>query len=62
MGLRTSPIGEVVLDDIRIPSHNVLGVVGAGATIFVQSMEWERTLIGACHVGAMQRLLERSIE
>jgi len=62
MGLRTSPIGEVVLDDIRIQSHNILGEVGAGATIFVQSMEWERTLIGACHVGAMQRLLERSIE
>ena len=62
MGLRTSPIGEVVLDDVRIPSHDILGEVGAGATIFVQSMEWERTLIAACHVGAMQRLLERSIE
>jgi hypothetical protein len=62
MGLRTSPIGEVVLDDVRIPPHDILGEVGAGATIFVQSMEWERTLIAACHVGAMQRLLERSIE
>jgi hypothetical protein len=62
MGLRTSPIGEVVLDDVWVPSENVLGGVGAGATAFVQSMEWERTLIGACHVGVMQRLLEHSIE
>jgi alkylation response protein AidB-like acyl-CoA dehydrogenase len=62
MGLRTSPIGEVVLDDVWVPAENVLGGVGAGATAFVQSMDWERTLIGACHVGLMQRLLERSIE
>ncbi|MFN2421650.1 MAG: acyl-CoA dehydrogenase family protein [Gemmatimonadota bacterium] len=62
MGLRTSPIGEVVLDDVWVSAENVLGGVGAGATAFVQSMEWERTLIGACHVGLMQRLLERSIE
>lgn len=62
MGLRTSPIGEVVLDEVTVPLENVLGGVGGGATAFVQSMEWERTLIGACHVGVMQRLLERSIE
>lgn len=62
MGLRTSPIGEVVLDGVRAASQDILGGVGAGATIFVQSMEWERTLIAACHVGTMQRLLERSID
>lgn len=62
MGLRTSPIGELVLNDVRVPGENVLGGVGAGAAVFVQSMEWERTLIGACHVGSMQRLLERSID
>lgn len=62
MGLRTSPIGEVVLDDVWVPAVNVIGGVGAGSALFVQSMEWERTLIGASHVGTMQRLLERSIE
>lgn len=62
MGLRTSPIGEVVLEDVRVSPENILGGVGAGATVFVQSMEWERILIAACHVGTMQRLLEGSIE
>ncbi|MGH7559294.1 MAG: acyl-CoA dehydrogenase family protein [Gemmatimonadota bacterium] len=62
MGLCTSPIGELLLDDVLVPEENVLGKVGAGATIFVQSMDWERTLIGATHVGVMQRLLERSVE
>lgn len=62
MGLCTSPIGELLLNDVLVPEANVLGAVGAGATIFVQSMDWERTLIGATHVGAMQRLLECSVE
>lgn len=62
MGLRTSPIGEVILDDVFVPKENVVGGVGGGATVFVQSMEWERTLIGAGHVGVMERLLERSVQ
>jgi alkylation response protein AidB-like acyl-CoA dehydrogenase len=62
MGLHTSPIGEVVLHDVAVPAENVLGGIGGGATVFVESMEWERTLIGACHVGVMQRLLQRSID
>jgi alkylation response protein AidB-like acyl-CoA dehydrogenase len=61
MGLRTSPIGEVVLDGVRVPAENAVGGIGGGAAVFVESMEWERTMIGASHVGAMQRLLERSI-
>lgn len=61
MGLHTSPIGELVLDEVSVDWKDVLGRPGAGATIFTQSMEWERSLIAACHVGVMQRLLERSI-
>jgi alkylation response protein AidB-like acyl-CoA dehydrogenase len=62
MGLRTSPIGEVVLDGVRVPAEHAVGGIGGGASVFVESMEWERTMIGASHVGAMQRLLERSID
>jgi hypothetical protein len=61
MGLRTSPISELILEDVFVPDDAVLGGVGAGTTIFTQSMEWERICIGALHVGTMQRLLERSI-
>lgn len=61
MGLRTSPISELVFDDVWVPQENVLGRVGAGATIFAESMEWERICLVACHVGVMQRLLEKSV-
>ena len=62
LGLRTSQIGELVLDDVHVPSSAVLGKVGGGGTIFVESMDWERACLGACHVGTMQRLLEKSID
>ncbi len=61
MGLRTSPMGELVLEDCAVPEENILGSIGAGPTIFAASMEWERICIVASHIGGMQRLLEMSI-
>ena len=62
IGLRSCPIGELVMEDAYVPASAVLGGLGAGSTIFTYSMEWERICIAACHVGKMQNLLERSIE
>jgi alkylation response protein AidB-like acyl-CoA dehydrogenase len=61
MGLRTSPISELVLEDVFVPDGNIVGKVGGGAPVFAESMDWERALLGACHLGSMQRLLEGSI-
>jgi alkylation response protein AidB-like acyl-CoA dehydrogenase len=61
MGLRTSPVGELVFDDALVPDDAVLGGVGAGSAVFTTAMEWERTLLVAAHVGAMERLLETAI-
>ena len=62
MGLRTSPMGEVVLDDCVVPASSLLGKEGAGMAIFNSSMTWERSCILASAVGAMQRQLETSVE
>jgi alkylation response protein AidB-like acyl-CoA dehydrogenase len=60
MGLRTSPMAELILDDCRLPVRNRLGREGRGAGIFNDSMEWERTCILATCVGGMQRQLEEA--
>jgi alkylation response protein AidB-like acyl-CoA dehydrogenase len=39
----------------------VLGGVGAGANIFIHSMDWERICLFASHIGVMERLLEKSV-
>jgi alkylation response protein AidB-like acyl-CoA dehydrogenase len=61
MGLRTSPMGEVVLTDCRVPAESRLGPEGAGMAIFNSSMTWERSCILASAVGVMQRQLEECV-
>jgi len=62
MGLRTSPFGELVFDDVWVADECVLGGVGAGAGVFTHSMDWERICLFAAHVGQMERLMERAID
>jgi alkylation response protein AidB-like acyl-CoA dehydrogenase len=59
MGLRTSPMSEVVFDGAAVEGSSMLGPPGAGMTLFNSSMEWERSCILASAVGTMQRQLER---
>lgn len=61
MGLRSSPLGEVVFEGSFVPADAVIGSVGTGAVVFSESMEWERIGIAASQVGTMQHLMERSI-
>ncbi len=61
MGLRTVPTGEIILKDCIVPEQNRLGKEGQGAMIFNSEMEWERSCLFACHIGAMEAQLESCI-
>jgi alkylation response protein AidB-like acyl-CoA dehydrogenase len=61
MGLRTSPMGELIFEDCYVPEESRLGWEGGGVSIFSGTMEWERACILASHVGAMERQLETCI-
>jgi len=61
MGLRTSPMAELFLDNCEVPEANRLGKEGAGSSLFTHSMTWERGCILSSAVGSMQRLLETCI-
>ncbi len=62
MGLRTSPMAEVTLEDCMIPAASRLGREGRGVGIFEASMEWERGCILANYLGVMRRQLESCID
>ena len=62
MGLRTSPMSEVILEDCEIPEENRLGPEGAGAAIFNCSMAWERGAILASYLGTMQRQIDTCVK
>jgi alkylation response protein AidB-like acyl-CoA dehydrogenase len=61
MGLRTSPMSEVVFADCRVPLENRLGPEGRGARVFESSMEWERGCILASCLGVMRRQVEECV-
>ena len=61
MGLRTSPMAEVVLEGVEVPAAQRLGREGRGVEVFECSMEWERGCILAWNLGALERLLETSV-
>lgn len=61
LGLRTSPMAEMVFEDCRVPAANRLGREGRGVQVFESSMEWERGCILATCLGVMRRQLEACI-
>ena len=61
MGLRTSPMSDVVLEDCFVPHDAILGGRGHGGQIFQTSMRWERACIMASQVGLMRRTMEACV-
>lgn len=61
MGLRTSPMAEIVFDECTIPAANRLGREGRGVEVFECSMEWERGAILASCLGVMRRQVEACV-
>jgi alkylation response protein AidB-like acyl-CoA dehydrogenase len=61
LGLRTSPTGEVVLRDCRVPAEEILGAPSAGMVVFEYAMRLERACIMASAVGMMQRQLDECV-
>ena len=57
-GLRTAPIGEIALTDVRVAEDAVLGREGFGLGVFNEAMEWERSFAMAPYVGMLARQLE----
>lgn len=62
MGLHGASIGEVFLDDCRVPESARLGASDAGGQVVQLAMRWERALLLAPQLGVMQHQLETAVE
>ena len=58
MGLRGSPTGEVVFDDVRVPAANLIGEEGEGFAIAMHTLDRSRPTIGAQAVGIAQGAID----
>jgi alkylation response protein AidB-like acyl-CoA dehydrogenase len=62
LGLKGSPVGELVLDGCVVPAANVIGKPGSGFFVLDHVMKWEILLSFVTSAGAMGRRLARCIE
>lgn len=58
MGIRSSNVAEVILEDVRIPKENLLGQEGDGFKIAMQTLDVSRPGVGAAAVGIARAALE----
>ncbi|MGH9297191.1 MAG: acyl-CoA dehydrogenase family protein [Acidimicrobiales bacterium] len=58
MGLRASPTGEVVFDEVRVPVENRVGEEGQGFLVAMHTLDRSRPTIGAQAIGIAQGALD----
>ena len=58
MGLHASRTGELLFDDCRVPTANLLGEEGGGDRLFLQTLDGGRIGIGAMALGLAQAAYE----
>ncbi len=61
MGLRGSATAELVFQDMRVPKANVLGQVGMGFMIAMQTLDESRLSLAAATIGAAKELIAMSV-
>jgi short-chain 2-methylacyl-CoA dehydrogenase len=61
LGLRASSTCELILDNCRVPRENVLGEVGKGYKIAIETLNEGRIAIGAQMIGLARGALEAAI-
>jgi alkylation response protein AidB-like acyl-CoA dehydrogenase len=61
LGIRASSTCELILDECRVPAENVLGEVGKGYKIAIETLNEGRIAIGAQMAGLAQGALDHSI-
>src|SRR5947209_17830120 len=62
LGIRASSTCELLLEDCRIPRDNVLGEVGRGYKIAIETLNEGRIAIGAQMIGIAQGALDHAIK
>ncbi len=62
MGSRSSPTGEIILEDTKVPKENILGKPGDGAKIVFGSLNQTRLSAAAGGVGLAQACLDAVVK
>src|SRR5699024_6707375 len=61
LGIKGSPTREVYLDDVRIPADRIIGDVGQGFSLAMETLDHTRVTIAAQAVGVAQGALDYAL-
>jgi alkylation response protein AidB-like acyl-CoA dehydrogenase len=61
MGWKAQPTRQVILEGVRVPAANLVGVEGGGFKIAMAGLDGGRLNIGACSIGGGQAALDKAI-
>ena len=61
MGIRASSTCELLLDDCRVPRENILGALGQGYKVAIETLNEGRIGIGAQMIGLAQGALDHAV-
>jgi acyl-CoA dehydrogenase len=62
IGMKAQDTCELFFDNVRVPKSNIIGQVGAGFTMLMQELAWERLLIAITSVANAEAMLAATIE
>lgn len=58
LGMRGSDTGELIFENCKVPSQNVLGAVGAGVRVLMSGLDYERAVLAGGPLGIMQACMD----
>ncbi len=62
MGFHASPTTELILQDVRVPKENMLGKLGGGFRVAMESLNSGRISVGATALGMGRRAFELALK
>lgn len=62
MGFRGSQTAELVMEDLRVPVENIIGVENEGHQVVMSGLDFERAMIAPINLGVAERALDISVE
>lgn len=61
LGMRGSHTGEMVFDNVEVPSDNILGGLNNGVKVLMSGLDYERAVLAAGPIGLMQAVMDNVI-
>lgn len=58
MGMRASTLGEIVMENVKVPKANLLGTEGKGIVNMMRNLEAERITLAAISLGIADRCMD----